>query len=510
MNRYAVRIGSVLALALSFQLGGLARSNGAETATYTYSGKRITFETLLQHAGGPAVSADDPGLRKLVRTAGASLTWDADSQYVLITFPGPSVISFAVGDAHYLVGSVSRPASFAPFVRDAHAYVPLDDVLRALKLPPLSAASQLAASPPASTPVPLPASPAGIAPASPAGIAPAPTSPPFATPAPSPQPAQVTGVDVQGQTGTVTIRIGIVGNGTYEWHRLRPPDNRWWIDVHSARLATAPIDQNANDPVWAVRVRQQNADTVRVALSLSAFDQVDVTPKADGVTVIVSSRAVADAPRSGLGTFGSAATAVVTPLASPSAQYVPTNPTLIVIDPGHGGSDPGTVHGDTQEKSLTLDIAKRLRDVLLARGWQVIMTRNDDRDVFAPNDSAHDELQARDDVANSRGARLLISIHVNSYENAGPDGVTTFFYKPSDRALAQAVNRSVTSELGIKSNGVIKDKLYVVNHANMPAALVETAFISNPDDLALLQSAAWRQRMAQAIADGIVDYTASN
>ena len=509
MNRYAVRIGSLLAFALSLQLCSAVQASAAENATYDYHGKRIVFTTLAPRAGGRAVSADDPGLRELIGSAGASLTWDTDNQYVLITFPGPSVISFAIGDAHYLVGSVSHPAAFAPFVRDTHAYIPIDDVLRALKLPPLSTTAPPAVQSTA-TPIPVPMSTADVAPP--------PTSAPFATPMPSPQPAQVTGVDVQSQPGSVTIRIGLVGNGSYEWHRLRPPDNRWWIDVHNAWLATAPIDQNASGPVSSVRVRQQGSQTVRIAVSLAGFQQVDVTPAADGITIVASNRVVADAARGGFGTYGWGAAAVATagaspavsPGASPGAQYVPANPRLIVIDPGHGGSDPGAVRGTTSEKTLTLDLAKHVRDILVARGWQVVMTRNDDRDVFAPNDSAHDELQARDDVANSRGARLLISIHINSYVNSGPHGVTTFYYKASDLALAQAVNRRISSELSLKNNGVIRDKLYVVNHANMPAALVEAAFISNPDDLALLQSAIWRQKMAQAIADGIVDYTQNN
>ncbi len=506
MNRYAVRIGSALALALSFQLGQFATASAAENP-YGYDGKRVVFETLVQRSGGPAVSADDPGLHQLVRNAGGSVTWDADNQYVLVTFPGPTVISFAIGDAHYLIGSVSHPAAFAPFVRDGHAFIPLNDVLRALKLPAYSTAAADAA-PATSTPLPGPVSTADVAPA--------PTTPPFATPMPSPQPdqlAQVTGVDVQVQPGSVTIRIGITGNGAYEWHRLRAPDNRWWIDVHTARLATAPIDQNGGALVSAVRVRQQPADTVRVALSLPASEQVDVAPGNDGITIVVSNRIVAAATR-GSGTFGSIATANASPLASPAAspgaRYVPSNPRLIVLDPGHGGSDPGAVRGSLQEKMVTLDIAKRVRDLLVDRGWQVVMTRTDDRDVFAANDSAHDELQARDDVANSRGARLLVSVHVNSYVNSGPHGVATYYYKAGDLALAQALSRRIASELGINNNGVIKDKLYVVNHAVMPAALVETAYISNPDDFALLQSGSWRQRMAQAIADGIVDFTESN
>ncbi len=507
MNRYAVRIGSVLALALSVGLGLSAVANAAENAPYAYDGKRVVFETLLHTIGGPAVSADDPGLRQLVRNAGGSVTWDADNQYVLVTFPGPTVISFAIGDAHYLIGSVSHPAAFAPFVRDGHAFVPLNDVLRALRLPAFSP-DPAGGAPATSAPVPVPVSTADVAPA--------PTPPPFATPMPSPQPdqlAQVTGVDVQAQPGSVTIRVGIAGNGAYEWHRLRAPDNRWWIDVHTAHLATAAIDQNGGALVSSVRVRQQPADTVRIALSMPASEQVDVSPGNDGITIVVSSQIVEAAVR-GSGTFGSIVTANASPLASPgaspAARYVPMNPHLIVIDPGHGGSDPGAVRGGLLEKSLTLDIAKRVRDILAARGWQVVMTRTDDRDVFAANDSAHDELQARDDVANSRGARLLVSIHVNSYVNSGPHGVATYYYKAGDLTLAQSVSRRIASELGINNNGVIKDKLYVVNHALMPAALVETAYISNPDDFALLQSGSWRQKIAQAIADGIVDYTESN
>jgi len=248
-------------------------------------------------------------------------------------------------------------------------------------------------------------------------------------------------------------------------------------------------------------------------LSLPSWEQGDVAPGKDGITGVVSNRVVAAATR-GSGTFGSVAVANASPLASPAASpgshYVPANPKLIAIDPGHGGSDPGSVRGNLQEKTVTLDVAKRVRDILIERGWQVVMTRTDDRDVFAPNASASDELQARDNVANSRGARLFVSIHVNAYVNAGPHGATTYYYKPGDLALARALDRRIASELSIADDGLVKDKLWVINHAAMPAALVETAYISNPDDLALLQSASWRQKMAQAIADGIVDYAGSN
>lgn len=135
-----------------------------------------------------------------------------------------------------------------------------------------------------------------------------------------------------------------------------------------------------------------------------------------------------------------------------------------------------------------------------------MMTRETDRDVYAPNDSASDELQARDDVANHNGARLFVSIHANAFMNAGPHGATVYYYKGNDLALAQAVDKRIGSELAEKNNGTVKDKLYVVHHANMPATLIETAFLTNPDDRVLMTDPHWQQQMAQAIADGIQDY----
>lgn len=338
---------------------------------------------------------------------------------------------------------------------------------------------------------------------------------------PSPQmtPAgqvQVTDVTPESQNGTSTIRIAVAGAASYEWHRLRPPDNRMWIDVHAARLAIPPLDETAAGPVTAIRVHQQSPDTVRVALSLAAFDTVAVTPDATGLTVVVNaSPADETVARAGAGMTGAQAVAAAQPSPSPGWKFTPQaapsnyaapNPRLIAIDPGHGGSDSGALRGDAIEKDLTLDISRRLRAVLVSRGWQVVMTRESDKDVFAPDDSARDELQARDDIANSAGARLLVSIHVNSFMNSGPHGATAYYYKDSDVALAQAVDKRIAAEVPVKNIGIVKDKLYVVHHANMPATLIETAFVSNPDDRRLLQDPAWRQKMAVAIADGIADY----
>jgi N-acetylmuramoyl-L-alanine amidase len=611
MSRYAVRIGSVLALLLSFCALAPASAQSPRRASFTFEDKRMTF-TFVPQPGGRAISIDDGGLQSLFAAVGATVTWQRGQRYVLVTTAEPVVISFALGDRRYDVGPVTQNASFAPFLLNGHAYVPFDELVRALNLAPKGQVLQpqltsisvdsseggsklvahagmpldarvvsdsggkiVIAFDGVGTTLPrsrnLTSGPVrridmrtegsiahprtlvtlslatgtthtapgtddqrdftmgfnGAAAAQPVAAA-QPTEEPeqAATPASSPLPqatvaagVQVTAVQTQAQDDRFSVRVVLNGNAPYDWHRLRPPDNRFWIDVHGARLAIPPLDQPGNEIVTAVRARQQTSDTVRVALSLADFQIVDVTPDASGVTISVAN-SVADSTvaRSGAGRIGDTAIAYASPPPSgnrwkfsprpapPPKPYNAGNPRLIVIDPGHGGSDWGSIRGDAVEKNLALDMSKRVRDILVARGWQVMMTRDTDRDVFAPNDSAHDELQARDDVANNNGARIFLSIHVNAFINSGPHGATVYYYKPLDVALAQALDRRIGGQVPIADDGIVKDKLYVVHHANMPAALVEAAFISNPDDRTLLQSPQWRQKMAQAIADGIADY----
>jgi N-acetylmuramoyl-L-alanine amidase len=341
--------------------------------------------------------------------------------------------------------------------------------------------------------------------------------------------ALVTSVTGQPSAGGTTVAVAVTGNAQYEWHRLRDPDNRFWIDVKAAQLQGPPIEAGQQSPLVSMRVRQLDAATVRIALSLDGPKTISITPSATGLVIEIGNEEVADAARSGSGSLGSVissspqSTAPVTPAPldnasnqtetsdtaawkfGPRSSYVATNPRLIVIDPGHGGSDRGTIHGGVSEADLTLDMAKRLRDILVARGWQVKLTHETDVDVYAPNDSPHDELQARVDVANNSGARLFVSIHVNAFINSGPYGTTYYISKPGDTPLAGAMETHLESD-GTKDDGIVKSHLYVTYHTKMPAVLVETAFLSNPNDYALLTSAAWRQKVAQGLADGIAQY----
>ena len=389
-----------------------------------------------------------------------------------------------------------------------------------------------------------------VAPIAAATPAPPPADMVAGTPVPQPSAtaaignATVNSVAVQNTNdGGQTIAIAVTGNAAYEWHRLRAPDNRFWIDIKGAQLAGGPQDQAEANPLIALRVRQIDPQTVRVALSLAGDNALDVSPSATGISLAVGASMVADtAPRSGTGTIGTVVSAsepqtAVTPVpadeyGAPNDEnawkfgpqtYVATNPKLIVLDPGHGGSDRGSMHGELQEAVLNLDISQRVQTILVARGWQVKMTRTVDHDVDATPASTqqairlgHDNgdayaLQARDDIANLAGARMFVSIHCNAYLNGGPNGATVYFSKPIDTPLAQTMDRIIaTSGLGIKDDGTVKSHLYVTMHANMPAVLIETAFLTNPSDYAKLSSSEWRQKMAEAIADGIDQYAQQN
>jgi N-acetylmuramoyl-L-alanine amidase len=365
----------------------------------------------------------------------------------------------------------------------------------------------------------------GAQPALPSGAPPPPPLPVSsdATSAPPPAAAAVVGaVDLAPRNdGGADVRIAVSGNADYEWHRLK--DGRWYVDVRGATLGMAPRDDTPGQGgVDGLRVHQFALDPVpivRISLSLASQRRVDIATSDPGIVVSVAPEDDAAPQRLGVGRLGEGAVGYAPQNSEPVSGATPwkfgsgepqlpaaTNPRLIVLDPGHGGSDTGAAHNGLVEKTLTLDIANRLRSRLIQRGWIVRMTRDTDTDVYAPNDSARDELQARCDIANKAGARMFVSVHVNSFTSSGLNGTTTYYYKPVDLAMAQAVQRRLIASLGTKDDGVRKDNFYVIHHTAMPAILIETAFLSNPDDAALLHSTAFLDKVAAAIADGIGDY----
>ncbi len=184
----------------------------------------------------------------------------------------------------------------------------------------------------------------------------------------------------------------------------------------------------------------------------------------------------------------------------------------ITIDPGHGGSDSGAI-GPTgvMEKSVTLRVAQELRRLLVAEGATVYMTRETDTEVSPKGADASDieELQARCDIPNQNGSDIFVSIHMDSFTNGAAKGTTGYYYSlgsKRSRELADKIRSGVIDQLGTQSRGTQSCNFYVVKHTDMPATLVEVAFISNPSEERLINSEAGIKKAAQGIADGIADF----
>ncbi len=180
---------------------------------------------------------------------------------------------------------------------------------------------------------------------------------------------------------------------------------------------------------------------------------------------------------------------------------------MIVVDPGHGGSDPGAIGpSGICEKDVALEVAKKVQRLLENAGAHVVMTRTTDRDVYASYASDRQELQARVDVANSTpGAEVFLSIHCNAFSNPDANGTESYSYYGSleGKRLATVLQEELVSAGGLRNRGTKEANFYVLKYSNIPASLVELAFISNEREEALLNTADFQNKMAFAIVRGL-------
>ena len=174
----------------------------------------------------------------------------------------------------------------------------------------------------------------------------------------------------------------------------------------------------------------------------------------------------------------------------------------IVVDAGHGGYDRGGVPGQRiSEKDKTLDVAQRLKRILQADGYRVIMTR--DSDVFIP-------LPTRVAIANSQRGATFVSIHFNCASRAGANGIETYYYRSDSASLAQSIHRNVLSGAPTENRGIRRRGFYVLRRTAIPSVLVECGFLTNPTEGSLALSANYRQKLAEQIARGINRQPASS
>lgn len=180
----------------------------------------------------------------------------------------------------------------------------------------------------------------------------------------------------------------------------------------------------------------------------------------------------------------------------------------IFIDPGHNytGADTGATGYGANEQTITYHIAKKLRDIFVNSGVAVKMSREQLTDNVGSG-SVNSSLQERCNMANAWDADIFISIHCNASNGSG-HGCETYYYKSSanGKQLATSIQTYLAADTRLTNRGVKTNNLYVLSHTNMPAVLVETAFIDNTSDNAYLVSESGQDTIAWAIAKGAADY----
>jgi len=167
----------------------------------------------------------------------------------------------------------------------------------------------------------------------------------------------------------------------------------------------------------------------------------------------------------------------------------------IVIDAGHGGHDRGGVPRQRiGEKAMTLDVAQRLRQILQAKGYRVIMTRTSD--IFI-------SLGHRSRIANSYRGAQFVSVHFNSASRSGANGIETYYYRGDSASLAASIHRNVVAVTSTENRGIRRRGYFVLRRTNIPGVLVELGFLTNPSEGRQILGAGYRQRLAEAVAKGI-------
>lgn len=192
-----------------------------------------------------------------------------------------------------------------------------------------------------------------------------------------------------------------------------------------------------------------------------------------------------------------------------SAQSLPLQDTIIMVDAGHGGRDSGTYYGDILEKDINLEIAKELEKELTKYGTIVYMTRKRDVDLSSIYDSAkkRGDLYRRLLLIKEKKCDLYISIHINWYDDNTLRGAEVLYnsINKENKVLAHSIMNRFKKELDSNRNIKTTD-LYMYRNTTTPGVLVECGYLSNPTERKLLQKEEYQKRLAKTITKGIIDF----
>lgn len=317
---------------------------------------------------------------------------------------------------------------------------------------------------------------------------------------------------VQLAENETQLRIESDGALTYT-SQYNQSENAYEIRIPSAQLAeeVAGPELSEDSPLTRLRLRQEEGNVVVVLVQPAAgvrFGSV-TRPEEDAIAIQLQRGATTATapPPSTVGTpipvpQPPAVPAETRP--SPSLPTVQNGRIVVVIDPGHGGPDPGAVGiGGLREKDVIFPIAQEVAALLEQQGVQAILTRTDDREL---------DLEPRVQIAERANASLFVSIHANAISLSRPDvnGLETYYYSASGQRLAQVIHNAILQNVPIRDRGVRQARFYVIRNTSMPAVLVETGFVTGAEDARNLADPSHQRQMAAAIAQGVLQYIQQN
>ncbi|MEH2138475.1 N-acetylmuramoyl-L-alanine amidase [Nostoc sp.] len=319
--------------------------------------------------------------------------------------------------------------------------------------------------------------------------------------------ATIESVQLANNGTQLLIRADQAVSATGGWDRT---SGLFRITINNARLApkvTGPTF-NPNSPILRVRLQPQESNTVVVLVQPAAGVQIgELNQVGDELLALELQRSSSITPplvlpplsSSNQGQFPNPTDNPRPVSQSQPRPSVPRGKLLVVIDPGHGGKDSGAPGiGGLLEKDVILPIGKRVAAILEQHGVQAVLTR--DADFFV-------ELQGRVEIAERVNATAFVSIHANSVDNRPDVNGLEVYYYDSGYALAEVVRNTILQNIDtINNRGTRKARFYVLRKSSMPSILVETGYMTGREDNPRLASPEYQNRMAEAIARGILKY----
>lgn len=283
------------------------------------------------------------------------------------------------------------------------------------------------------------------------------------------------------------------------------PDKKTVHSVNTGLVSTLRLSQFQLDPHIARAVVDLVSPDIEYKVNVLSAQRklvIDITPKAGGTVAPTTPGATSTTPES-----EPAKPVESRPTIKEQTPATIKNPPsallnkLIVVDPGHGGKNPGAI-GVTGiwESEVNYDIANRLNELLVEAGAFTIMTRKGNQD---PN------LYERAAMGNQNRADIFVSIHSDAHPKPETRGTTIYAHHNASKdawSLGWYVHNEIVQATGLKSMGLRAANFVVVREPKMPSILVETAYVTNREDEALLKDPEFRQKVAQAIFDGILIY----